>query len=73
MLEAETGGCKFEPSLDHMVRPWLRKGFRVGKEEERIPKNLVNIVNTVDNATRGLGSQNKIRGSEGVQKQIISY
>lgn len=62
---------KFEPSLDHMVRPCLRKGFEVGKEEEeRIQKNMVNIVNMVNNATRGLGSQNKVRGSEGVQEQI---
>lgn len=62
---------KFEPSLDHMVRPCLRKGFEVGKEEEeRIQKNMVNIVNMVNNATRGLGSQNKVRGSEGVREQI---
>lgn len=54
-----------------MVRPCLRKGFEVGKEEEeRIQKNLVNIVNMVNNATCGLSSQNKVRGSEGVQEQI---
>lgn len=60
---------KFQPSLDHVVRPCLRKGFGAG-EEERIQKNLVNIVNTVNNAIRGLGSQNKVRDSEGVQEQI---
>lgn len=63
---------KFEPSLDHIVRPCLRKAVGVGRREERRQKNLLNIFTQLTMLNMASAHKVGIRGASEIQKQINS-